>query len=119
MRPGQRVFSVAYRRAGYKEAVVRIGRADYEALDEVQFDAIMEPLGRGVRVSGRVHSSAGVALARQRVTLSSQQAKSRYTALTDRAGNFALANVAKASDYRVQVRPQGQFQDYVEDGLAD
>lgn len=103
-------------RRDYRERRVTIGAAE-AAAGEVARDVSLEPAGPAGRVSGLVTGGDGSPVPRASVQLLSTRRASRYQAVSDEAGRFALAGVEESDDYRLWVRPVAGYRDHVRDGL--
>jgi hypothetical protein len=109
--------ALRFRRTGYRDRRWAMSEglraSDYDVIGNVR----LEPVTAGVSVSGVVSSKDGAPVARAQVQLSSAALGRGYSALTDGAGRFMLANVDAGSDYRLWVRPQSGFKDGILDNL--
>lgn len=104
-------------RAGYREQRVAIG-AEAEDLDELVRDVRLAPTGALGSVSGHVSGDDGRPVYRAAVQLYSSRLGRRAQAVSDRDGSYAIAGVEEADDYRMWVRADGAYRDYVREDVA-
>ncbi|MDH3673516.1 MAG: carboxypeptidase-like regulatory domain-containing protein [Gammaproteobacteria bacterium] len=106
-------YLVRFQHAGYREQRVPVRQADWVGQDTIRVDASLAPVETIAVVAGTVKSSTtGLPLAGEVVQLYSPRLKHRYRTATDQAGTFLMRDVETGQDYRLLIRPKGEYQDY-------
>ena len=93
---------------GYQEARLVLKQGQNEDV----IDVSLMPIGKTVRVSGRVTDKSGRGVAGERVQLHSPSRYTTYRTVSSEDGGFTMGGIAASNDYRVWVRPSGSFGDY-------
>lgn len=110
--------TLRFMREGYRDQRLTLRDSDVSGGEDVRLDVRMEPEGKLATVTGTVTGPDGSPVAFASIQLRSAALGRRYQAGSSLTGDFSMADVEIADDYRLWVRPKGQYKDYIEDNLA-
>jgi hypothetical protein len=110
---GKNPQTIQFRRKGYRDQTVQLAPADLEDQFDFQLNISMEPLNRLTTVIGRLEDPDGNPVAGKTINMKSTRLRTRYRAQSDVSGNFSMEDVEPGKDYRLTVRPKGDYRDYV------
>ena len=115
-------YTLRFVREGYREKRSVLETQNIVRSGQVRVDTELEPVRELVEVSGTVYNKKGLPVPGESVQLYSEDARQRYTAISDRKGEIWYAEVETSSDYSLSVHPTDSYQDFfarnVEIGLA-
>ncbi len=115
-------YTLRFVREAYREKRSVLETQNIVRSGQVRVDAELEPVRELVEVSGTVYNMKGLPVPGESVQLYSEDARQRYTAISDRKGEIWYAEVETSSDYSLSVHPTDSYQDFfarnVEIGLA-
>lgn len=110
--------ALRFLRAGYREQVLSLNRAEVFGVEEVELDVRLQPVEALAEVRGAVLNSTGSPVAGAEVLLYSVSLQEDYRAVSGAFGGFRLPKVHVAGDYTLKVRPRHRdYQDYTESNL--
>jgi protocatechuate 3,4-dioxygenase beta subunit len=118
IRDRNRSYSVQFATWGYRTESLRLERSALEDGAEIALDAAMEPSEDMTVVAGKLVDTAGTAIPDARIRLSSSRLNRSYVARSDRAGEFLFPEVGIGDDYRLWVRPQSGYEEYIEEPIV-
>lgn len=102
----------------YENQVANIDfRQDLAFDDSLHLDITLEPLQTFTEIAGMLTSTSGQIVSGETVWLYSAEHDRHYSGTSDGNGYFSIPNVASASDYQVQVRPDKTYRDYLAEGV--
>ena len=110
-------YTFRFTQQGYREQRLMLGDTDVRDVEDVRLDVTMEPIETLATVSGTVTGPNGEPVVSASVQLLSTSLERSYRVGTNLDGDFLVPKVEIAADYRLWVRPQDRYQDYIEYGL--
>lgn len=111
-------YSVRFTRRGYRTQSRKLDGASLKDAGEIRLDVVLEPVEGTATVAGTVWDTAGNAIPGARVRLSSADLQRSYTARSDHAGQFSFPEVEVGDDYRLWVRPQSDYKEYIREPIT-
>lgn len=100
---------------GYRTETLSLHKSDANTNRDFQLNAELKPIGQLVTIIGNVTNTAGAPIHKAKVQINSSHLKRRFQAISDRNGNFLMADVEVADDYQLWVRPKSGYKNYIED----
>ena len=79
---------------------------------------MLEPVEEATIVEGTVTDLAGSVISNARIRLTSSGLQRNYTTCSDQVGEFSLSSVEVGDDYRLWVRPQSDYREYIEEPIS-
>jgi hypothetical protein len=121
----QRVYTLHFSLAGYRESDLRIHGEDIAETAEWKLDAELDPPGSSAPVSGVITAADGTPVAGETIYLHSSTLDRHLEAVGGENGEYLFPDVEVGEDYRLWIYPNGDFKDFVltpvdvpPDGLA-
>lgn len=111
-------YSVRFTKKGYRPESLQLGIAALDDGGEVTLDAKLEPVEETAMVDGTVWDLTGSAIPDARIRLSSSQLQRTYLTRSDQAGVFSYPEVDVGDDYRLWVRPQSDYEEYIQEPIV-
>ncbi len=103
---------------GYQETRTALNQSLFDSSEPLTIDARLTSLGATLTVTGLITDEYGGAVAGERVHLHSLLRYTTYRAQSGLNGEFTMEAVAASDDYRMWVRPQGPYGDYLRTSIA-
>jgi protocatechuate 3,4-dioxygenase beta subunit len=110
-------YTLQFVRDGYREKRSVLEVPEMERRENIRIDTELEPTRELVEVSGTVHNKNGKPVSGEAVQLYSEDARQRYTAVSDRNGEVWFEEVETSSDYSVSVHPADSYRDFSIQGV--
>jgi hypothetical protein len=114
----QTTLQLQFSLSGYRSAEHRLRARELEASGATRLDVALEPIGETIDVVGTMRTDAGRPVEGETVHLHSPSLLTQYRAVSDAEGRFLISDVQVGTDYRVFMRPQGRYRDYVRAPVA-
>ena len=113
-----RFFTSRFDLPGYRTVNWRLPADRLQTMGEHRLDVQMEPIGVMTRVTGRVRSADGAAVAGEKLVLSSRRRAAQHQAVSRSDGSFHFPRVEAGEDYRLSIRPSGDYEDVTRTALV-
>lgn len=110
-------YQLRFMREGYREQRLMLPDTDVRNGGDIRLDVRMDPINALGTVTGTVTGPDGAAVAVAPIQLLSASLQRLYQTVSDSAGSFVFPAVELAADYRLWVRPNGRYKDYIREGL--
>lgn len=86
--------------------------------NQVQLDAMLEPVATLTQVSGRLTDINGKPIPNESVNFYSIKLSQNYKTTTGSSGEFTFYDVVTGEDYQLEIRPKGPYKDYIRTNLS-
>jgi len=111
-------YTVRFNLPGFVEERVFLQSADLVGTAELRVDARLQALDQASNVTGTLRSDRGDAVPGEIVQLHSPSLKTEYLARSGKDGAFSMPAVKTGPDYRLTIRPKGNYQNYSQAGIV-